>query len=386
LLFTFTTNLAFGQLVANPNFNNNTLIECDTEADDEYWGYIERTRELRESIDLTNMRQIHTIYIAAHVVVDDENNPTNEFGVDQVDESIELLNQSFSSVGFSFERCLDVNFISELEYPQPEYEDIYPNFPYGSQTMADIMENESEVGHLNAYFVDTRENYDGTLVTSGGIAPIPDGSLDNEGNLDIDYVLFSTNRGPSYNTLAHEVGHHFNLLHTYEGHHDPLKRENVARSGTDANCGLLGIGDELCDTPADPTFRFLFTNNNGFNILYQTSRCSTSSDEMPSCELYQEEDLEASIYCNLTDENDELYLPPINNFMGGGHADCSKLFTNGQIARMRTSILVDRSHLLSSDCEDCIAFKTFPASHLHDENTLEIHSVSAQKILLPGQL
>lgn len=378
-LLVFITNMACGQLIAKPSLNNDTSIECNTEADDEYWEYMESTRELRESIDLNNMRQTYTIYIAAHIIVDDETNPTNEFGVEEVDESIESLNQWFNPVGFSFERCLDVNFISELEYPQPEYDDIYPNFPYGSQTMADVIANEGAVGHLNVYFVDTRETSDGSLVTSGGNASLPDGSLDNDGNLDIDFVLLYTNQGVSQYTIAHEVGHHFNLLHTYSGNNDILKRENVARTGSKSNCGLSGIGDELCDTPADPTFMTVYTyilDGEELEYKYKTPRCSTSENESPPCKLHEESELISIPKCNMRDQYEDLYLPPTKNFMGAGYRKCINEFTFGQITRMRTSLLVDRPHLLSNNCNECETFKDFPATHLHNENTFEIHSVS----------
>ncbi len=54
-------------------------------------------------------------------------------------------------------------------------------------------------------------------------------------------------------TLTHELGHYFNLLHTFQSSTDAnqTNREYVTRDVFQgANCATKG--DLLCDTPADP--------------------------------------------------------------------------------------------------------------------------------------
>ncbi|TAE23229.1 MAG: hypothetical protein EAZ91_22525 [Cytophagales bacterium] len=52
-------------------------------------------------------------------------------------------------------------------------------------------------------------------------------------------------------TLQHEVGHYFNLSHTFQDNDDPdVSRRELVTRGAGANCSTTG--DHICDTPADP--------------------------------------------------------------------------------------------------------------------------------------
>lgn len=101
---------------------------------------------------------------------------------------------------------------------------------------------------------------------------------------------------------AHEVGHCLNLLHTHEIGYG---RENVVRSGSNANCSYAG--DKLCDTPADP----LLQNKVNSNCIYTG---------------------------NEVDALGFPYEPDTHNIMSYTLNSCRESFTSGQELRIRDAI------------------------------------------------
>ena len=87
---------------------------------------------------------------------------------------------------------------------------------------------------VNAYFVDTAYGSSGGAI--GGYARFP-WLLPND-----YFVVVNNSTAENGATVAHEMGHYFGLLHTFETAYAP---ELVNGS----NCGTAG--DLLCDTPAD---------------------------------------------------------------------------------------------------------------------------------------
>ena len=117
----------------------------------------------------------------------------------------------------------------------------------------------------------------------------------------------------------HEIGHYFNLLHTFEG---GCKNDDC-----------LHDGDRVCDTPPD--------NDNNY---YNSHPC-TQGQPVNSCNT----DVNALDPNNpfVTDQNDMS-----ENYMDYAPAACAYTFTPGQAARMEAAILGPRISLLySKGCE-----------------------------------
>jgi hypothetical protein len=104
-------------------------------------------------------------------------------------------------------------------------------------------------------------------------------------------------------TLAHELGHHFSLLHTHGDHNNgPGTTELVNRN--ESNCGNGHHADEICDTDADP---------NLWNI------CTFSGTGAAA-----------------KDAEGATYHPDPLNIMS--YSLCQSYFTQGQFKRMRNYI------------------------------------------------
>jgi hypothetical protein len=147
------------------------------------------------------------------------------------------------------------------------------------------------------------------------------GSLAVSGYAYFPSTLSSTNRvfvqvsnATDSRTIAHELGHYFNLLHTFQSSTDATQtnREYVTRDNSQgANCATKG--DLLCDTPADPYGR----------------------------------DSVSLLGCTYTgtarDPQGQLYSPSLSNIMSYYPIACGNTFTAGQYNRMNDGLLLRTS-------------------------------------------
>jgi hypothetical protein len=124
-------------------------------------------------------------------------------------------------------------------------------------------------------------------------------------------VHVETNRS----TLAHEIGHYFNLYHT----HEPAYGTECPDG---SNCDYTG--DLICDTPADPN-------------LYVDGEYHVS--EYPECEY--DNYIVFAPGCDMTQ-----YDPQTENLMSYSRKLCRDLFTTGQGDRFRATLENERTELL----------------------------------------
>ncbi|MFN8348287.1 MAG: GEVED domain-containing protein [Spirosomataceae bacterium] len=136
-------------------------------------------------------------------------------------------------------------------------------------------------------------------------------------------------------TLMHEMGHYFNLLHTFQGSTDPnqTNRELVTRDVMQgANCATKG--DLLCDTPADPYGR------DSLSLL----GCTYTG--------------------TARDPQGQLYNPSLSNVMSYYPISCGNIFTSGQYNRMNDGLLLrtDGANQYTLNCGPTVVGANVPSN------------------------
>jgi hypothetical protein len=118
----------------------------------------------------------------------------------------------------------------------------------------------------------------------------------------------------------HEVGHYFNLLHTYEG------------GCANANC--LTNGDQVCDTPPDNSVQPVLCG-----ATIGVNSCTTDEQDVSVQNPYR-----PIANGGLGDQNDNY-----ENFMDDGNRGCQTTFTAGQKVRMIAALTQTRGSLINGN-------------------------------------
>jgi hypothetical protein len=169
---------------------------------------------------------------------------------------------------------------------------------YNIWIVSEINNNNAGAGIQGFATFPTPSPVDGTVVLYNAFGYDPGGVL--------GYNLKAATR--LNKTLVHEMGHAFNLFHSFEG--DDANNDGVADQ-CPANTTCATQGDRVCDT--DPHQR-------------SPSNCPTGSTTCAGA------------------SND----PIVRNFMDYSSDVCQDRFTTGQVTRMRASLETDRASLLTS--------------------------------------
>ena len=168
---------------------------------------------------------------------------------------------------------------------------------------------------INIYFAKSISLQDLTILS--GYAALPNTST-NSNRILLSYFDRSSDdfENLKNKTFLHEIGHYFGLFHTFQDSNNPdvSKRELVTR-GAGSNC--VSMGDQLCDTSADPFERL--------PLLYAFN-CNQNSP------------------ANLQDDNGENFTPPVNNIMSYQQR-CGNTFTEQQYQKMQASFAIRFSPL-----------------------------------------
>lgn len=210
--------------------------------------------------------------IQFHVVVSEN----NQVDTNQLKNAVTYANSLYSNTKLKFYSCNQPNFIysSSLEIIR-------------NQTQENTLAQPHELpGMINVFLVDSVYIGD---IPQCGYAYLPGGP--------IRIIMAASCLAPPSNTLAHELGHIFSLIHTHGESNTELTGELVNGS----NCSTTG--DYLCDTPADPNL---------------ASKVSTA------CKYFlQEKDL-----------NGDVFQPDVANIMSYTRDKCALHFSNQQANQM----------------------------------------------------
>ncbi|MCP9767502.1 T9SS C-terminal target domain-containing protein [Lacihabitans sp. LS3-19] len=238
----------------------------------------------------------YVIYVKPKIINSPSANPLLE--TTQVIELINKLNEIFSSINLKF--VVEGNFVQKI------YDEQFYNLKTAEDGSLKAKYNSDDA--INLYFTHTIIKPD--LAQLNGYTSLP--NLSKGSNTIILSYLDNTVSQFAFlkdKIIAHEFGHYFGLLHTYQdsNNSDINKRELVTR-GIGANCNTAG--DQLCDTPADPFER------------------------VPSIFSI---DCESKIPNTIYDFNGDYYTPPVDNFMSY-QTKCGFSFTPMQFQKMESGL------------------------------------------------
>ncbi len=218
------------------------------------------------------------------------------FTLRQINNIIALANSRYISEGIQF-------FFSGTAPNYIDDTDLFTN--YTGVTSRPFLDDNNATDAMNQYFVD-----DFAHTRAGGYASFPSNNLSSTESC----IRYTGNETFLGSLIAHEFGHNFNLIHTFEATNP---REKIDGS----NCATAG--DRVCDTPADP---------------YKWPEFPGASETCVSgCPL--------GFSCDFTEAGTGLrYNPLTNNIMSYYPSTCKSEFTPGQFSRVQAALALRQTH------------------------------------------
>lgn len=214
--------------------------------------------------------------VVAHIVKDQKGNAGITPGA--ISDVLDQVNILFAPIGMKFTLC-QADYIDNFQYDSlngigPSVHNLIIDY------MDEVAVQYNIERRINMYFMSEFINAYAPYCGFAG-----------------NYIVIK--KGCNTQTVvAHEFGHYFNLLHTFEG--------NGTELVDGSNCHKAG--DEVCDTPADPY------REESPNDYYDGS----------SCEF---------IYTG-KDAKNQFYSPDLGNIMSYYTSCVCPKFTHGQLERM----------------------------------------------------
>ncbi len=287
LVFLLFTKTNHAQIACGTQINDATAEYLMSELD-EVQHFIQQNSELKNASTYLFPIQIHIVR---------QSDGTGGITAAEANQSIIELNTNFADAGIEFFQCAPINYIDN---------DTYYNFEQAEE-QALTAANDVE-GSINMYYCNqVKIDFQGALFDICGYAYLPHGP---------DRLILSNSCVLNSNTLAHEMGHYFGLLHPHDTRYG---EEAITRDANDACYNCESTGDLLCDTQASP---------NLFSLV--DSNCDYTGTAIETC-------------------SGNTYMPDTDNTMS--YSACSNTFTAEQNSRM-AFYAFERSYLgcLSTNC------------------------------------
>ncbi len=275
----------------------------------------QRILQLKQQFVTANIAASPTyIAIKAHIL----RKPDGSGGLSLTDlnKALAQTNALYINAGIQFYLCGSPNYINSS---------LYYDFTNSQETALCGVNDVTNA--INVYFTNSI-SFGGTPVSGYAYFPSTFTSTNR--------VFVQSNSVTDTRTLPHELGHYFNLLHTFQSSFDGSipDRELVTRLSTsNANCTLKG--DFLCDTPSDPYGR------------------SADSVQILGCN-----------YQGIArDAQNQLYTPSLSNIMSYYPVVCGNGFSAGQYARIADGMLLrtDPSSQYTLNCPSSVIGVNVPS-------------------------
>ena len=270
-------------LLFAPFFSFSQTQECATVPTQSQIDYLTQTRSARENWDGPEM--IISLPVQHHIVR--ETNGTGGLDPNDIPIIMGIMNTYYANANISFFDCGTINYIDNSSYY---------NFNQSQESSVCGANDVTDV--INVYYFNSVSSGSSSLC---GYAYFPGGSWKNR-------IIMNNSCALNGSTLTHELGHYLSLYHTHQG---STGSNPELVNGT--NCTTAG--DQLCDTPADPTLSTSTVN----------SSCQYTGTS--------------------TDPNGQTYVPDPTNIMSYSRKSCRTFLSAGQYNRANYSAINDRGYL-----------------------------------------
>ncbi len=263
---------------------NYAQIACGTQIDDATAEYLmSELDEVQHFIQQNSaLKNASTYLLPIQIHIVRQSNGTGGMTATQANQSITQLNADFAGAGIEFFQCGPINYIDS---------DTYYNFEQAEEQA--ITDTYNVEGSINLYYCNrVKIDFEGTLSDICGYAYLP---------LGPDHLMLRNSCILGSNTLSHEMGHYFGLLHPHDTRYG---EEAITRDTNDACYNCESAGDLLCDTQASPSL---------FNLV--DGSCNYTGTATGTC-------------------SGNIHTPDTDNTMSYTTGACSTTFTAGQFGRM----------------------------------------------------